>query len=345
MTNNACESINDCVERAISSVSEDVRVRFAAEPSAVLTADFGMTLRQVDHLTSSRTGGGACDGLSFMEDGVIIYAPTPYSRREQFTLAHELGHWLVENSPDSIDWIADQEDPGRLLETVCDRIAQHMLLPDPVSQAVVGAGPIKASHLFELFEVSQASRPVCAIALANYIPGLGAIAIIDRGTAVVTHASVNPDPIRGWPTVFPWRGQVLPGRHPLLRLAPGSSLSRRLTWSTPWDAQAEFYVDAASDTKRIVAVLSDSDLWQIEQFHPGLDHEFDYRPTREGYCCGSSFQRRGYPCSNCNAAFCPQCGECRCERNAKREFLCAGSCFMKYLPHLLVDGLCADCRL
>ncbi|WP_431606767.1 ImmA/IrrE family metallo-endopeptidase [Mycolicibacterium neoaurum] len=303
-----------------------------------------MTVRPVDHLASSRTGGGACDGLSFMEDGVILYASTPYSRREQFTLAHELGHWLVEKSPGILDWLADQEDPSRLLETVCDRVAQRMLLPESVIASVVGAGPIRASHLSELFDVSQASRPVCAIALASFIPCLGAVAIIDRDTAEVTHASVNPDPVRGWPTVFPWRGQSMPDRHPLLRVAPGSSVSRRLTWSTPWGAEAEFYVDAAGDAKRIVAVLSDSDLWQVERFHPGLNREFDDRPTLVGHCCGKSFQRRGYPCTNCTSAFCPQCGECRCERSAKREELCAGSCFMKYLPHLLIDGLCADCR-
>ena len=221
-------TLEECVDRALSQVSPDVHARFAADPIEVLRSDFRLTVKEVGHLANAREDGGACDGVSFLEDGVILYAPTPASRRENFTLAHELGHWLAENAPDVYDWLANQEDPGRLLETVCDRIAQRLLLPDSAAKAVIGSGPIRAQHLFDLYGATQASRPVCAIALAKHLPGLGAIIIINRYTGVVAHASVNPDPERGWPTVFPWRNQRVADTHPLLRLAGGSSASRRL---------------------------------------------------------------------------------------------------------------------
>src|SRR5690349_3943356 len=115
-------TLEDCVEQAFSLVPTDVRARFAAEPIKALQSDFGLTVQAVEHLANTREDGGACDGISFLEDGVILYAPTPASRRENFTLAHELGHWLAENAPDVYDWLANQDDPGRLLETVCDRI-------------------------------------------------------------------------------------------------------------------------------------------------------------------------------------------------------------------------------
>lgn len=302
-----------------------------------------MTVRAVDHLTSARDDGGACDGVSFLQDDVILYAPTPANRRENFTLAHELGHWLAEMAPGVYDWIADQDDPGRLLETVCDRIAQRVLLPDEAARAVVGSGPIRARHVIDLYDATQASRPVCAIALARQLPGFGAIAIIDRYTGTVSHASVKPDPEQGWPTVFPWRGQQLPDGHPLLQLPSGSSATRLLTWRTPWNAQADFYVDATGDDKRILAVFSGSDLWGSERFHAPIDREFDTRPLLAGYCCGKSFERRGYPCTDCHQPFCPRCGECRCGRDAKRELTCE-RCFLKFQPHLVVDGLCVDCR-
>ena len=289
----------------------------------------------------ARTAGLA-DGVSFLEEGVILYT-TPASRRENFTLAHELGHWLAEKAPDIYDWLADQDDPGRLLETVCDRIAQRLLLPDSAAKAVVGSGLIRAKHLIDLYDATQASRPVCAIALAKHVPGLGAIVIIDRYTSTVTHASINPDPERGWPTVFPWRGQRLIDGHPLLRLAPGSSMARLLTWRMPWDTRADFYVDAIGDDKRVVAVFCASDLWDIERFHPDIDRDFDTRPSLTGYCCGTSFQRKGYPCPNCQQPFCPQCGDCRCDRDAKREVMCR-DCFRRFQPHLVLDGLCIDCR-
>ena len=41
---------------------------------------------------------------------------------------------------------------------------------------------------------------------------------------------------------------------------------------------------------------------------------------------------------------CPTCGQCRCQRQAAAEVVCAGGCYMRYLPHLLVDGLCEQCR-
>ncbi|WP_197508467.1 ImmA/IrrE family metallo-endopeptidase [Mycobacterium sp. E735] len=336
-------TLEDCVEQAFSLVPTDVRARFAAEPIKALQSDFGLTVQAVEHLVNTREDGGACDGISFLEDGVILYAPTPASRRENFTLAHELGHWLAENAPDVYDWLANQDDPGRLLETVCDRIAQRLLLPDSAAETVIGSGPVRAQHLIDLYSVTNASRPVCAIALAKHLPGLGAIAIIDRYGGAVTHSSVNPDPEHGWPTVFPWRNQRLDGTHPLLRLSAGSSMSRRLTWSTPWSTQAEFYVNVLADEKRIIAVFSDADLWGIEQFHPGLDRDFVTRPLLTGYCCGASFERRGFPCSECQQPYCPQCGDCRCDRDAKREVMC-DRCFLRFQPHLVVGGLCVDCR-
>jgi hypothetical protein len=314
--------LDGCVQASIAVLSGDVCRKFSGDPLTVLTAELGLTVRAVDHLARSRDAGGACDGLSFLEDGVILYAPTPASRRENFTLAHELGHWLAERAPGVYDWLADQDDPGRLLETVCDWIAQHLLLPDSAAQAVVGSGPVRAGHLFKLYDVTHASRPVCAIALAKQLAGLGAVAILDCATREVTHASVNPDPERGWPTVFPWPGQRPGAGHPLSALLAGNSLTRRLTWRTPWNSQAEFYVDAVSDGKRIVAVFSDQDLWACETFHSPIERAFDTRPSLRGHCCGAAFERRGYPCSTCRLPFCPKCGNCRCDRDAAREVQC-----------------------
>lgn len=336
-------NLEGCVEQALSLLPDDVRVRFAAEPHAVLRSDLGLTVTAVEYLAETRDDGGACDGVSFLKDGVILYAATPTSRRENFTLAHELGHWLAAKAPAVYDWLADQDDPALLLETVCDRIAQRLLLPEDAAATVVGGGPIKAQHLLDLYAITQASRPVCAIALARRLPGLGAIAIIDRYTGMVTHASVKPDPEQGWPKVFPWPGQHLSDSHPLLQLSPGASMTRRLPWRTPWNAQADFYVDAIDDDKRVIVVLCASDLWGVERFHPQGHREFDVRPLLKGYCCGTSFERRGYRCTECRQPYCPNCGECRCQRDAKREVACTG-CFLQFQPHLVVDGLCVECR-
>jgi Zn-dependent peptidase ImmA (M78 family) len=122
-------NLDQCVERGLSRLDSHIHARFAASPLSVLREDLGLRVEGVEHLANRRDDGGACDGVSFLQDGVILYAPTPYSRRENFTLAHELGHWLVDQVEEVIDWLADQQEPQRLLETVCDRIAQGLFTP------------------------------------------------------------------------------------------------------------------------------------------------------------------------------------------------------------------------
>lgn len=335
--------LDQCVDLCLSALSRETRDRFAKDPIATLRTELGMAVRAVDHLgDSSRSDGGACDGMSFLSDGVILYSPTPESRREYFTLGHELGHWLVEQSGEAFDWLGDQAEPAKLLETVCDRIAQRLLLSDDLANEVLGSGPVTAQFVLTLFSNSNASRPVCAIAAAQRLR-LGAVLIVDIRTGQVTHASVKPDPVLGWPRVYPWPGQVLDAGHPLMQWGSQARKTLRTRWRMPWGAQERFYVDAVADERRIFAVLSADDLWGVDRFHAPSDREFDTRPTLTGTCCGKTFERRGIPCPDCGDPYCPECGLCRCQKVSAREVVCS-SCFLQYQPHLVVDGKCFDCR-
>jgi hypothetical protein len=334
-------SLDKCVDRALSHLDARARARFSADPLDTLRTDVGLKVFAAEHLANRRGDGGACDGVSFLRDGVILYAPTPYSRRQNFTLGHELGHWLVEQADELYDWLADQTEPGRLLETLCDRIAQQLLLPASAVDLVLNDGPLRARHVLDLYHQSNASVPACAIGLAGKLPHVGAIVITDRGR--VQYASVQPDVESGWPTVIPWPGQVVPDGHPFRNMPTGSALTRKTFWSTAWGKREDYYVDALSDDKRIVAVFSDVDIWNCEQLHLDQSREFDQRPVRTIYCCQGEQAVRGYPCQECGEPFCPKCGKCRCLRTAAREQRCS-KCTLNYQPHLLVDGLCVDCR-
>ena len=112
----------------------------------------------------------------------------------------------------------------------------------------------------------------------------------------------------------------------------------------PWGERAEFYMDAVADSRRTIAVFSAEDLWQAERLHPTMKRGFDQRPQLEVGCCRQVHKVRGWPCDTCGEGYCPTCGNCRCHRQMAAEVLCAGSCYMQYLPHLLVNGLCEDCR-
>lgn len=336
--------IDAVVARAMSALPIATATRFALEPIATMETDLGLTVTTMGQPASSREDGGACDGVSFLDDGVVLYAPTPNSRRQNFTLAHEVGHWLVEQTPGVYDWIIDHNDPGPLLETVCDRIAQQLLLPRHLVDSTIAVGrPVRAQDLVDLYGATQASRPVCAIALAQRLPGLAAIVLIDRYSRLVEHSSMRPDLDEGWPKVFPWRGQEISATHPMLAVAPGVSASKRVRWTTPWGAHADYYADLFGEANRVIAVLSAQDHWDIDDFHAPSHREFDTRPLLSGYCCGTAFEVRQYPCPECRGPRCPRCNRCRCDRQSEREATCSG-CYMVFAAHLLKDERCEACR-
>lgn len=335
-------SLDRCVDRALRSLSEFDRRGFATDPAGLLR-NLGLAVRAVDQLAQKRDDGGACDGVSFLEDGVILYARTPFSRRENFTLAHELGHWLVDQVPELYDWLADQVDPGRMLETLCDRVAQRLLLPAETVNTVVGEDPIRSRHVLKLFEASEASVPVCAIALASRLRRLGAVVIVNRLDEQVQYASVRPDPEQGWPAVFPWPGQPVPAGHPFQRLRDGQVMTEKSFWRMPWNSHDDYYIDAIAIDKRIIAVFSEIDIWNAERLHLDQPRDFDRRPLLEMHCCGRTRTVRGYPCPTCRHGFCPNCGKCRCDRSSQRERPCA-QCSLHFQPHLLVNDLCEECR-
>lgn len=330
-------------DHAISVLDDATRREFALDPLSTLKNHLGLNVRAVDTLSSSRADGGFCDGMSFLDDGVVLYAPTPNSRRQNFTLAHELGHWIVDRDSGLFDWIADQADPAAVLESMCDQIAQRLLLPDGLVESVVGAAPVRARHVQDLFDQSQASRQACAIGISRQIAGLGAVVLIDQVDGHVDHASIKPDPDEGWPEVFPWRGQVLDANHPLRAATTGTSLTRRMLWRDSWGRSAEFYVDAVIGERQITAVLAGSDVWQLDHMQVLQRREFDARPTQSVYCCGQQRTFRGYACANCNEGYCPSCKRCRCERSAQRETNCV-VCNSLVQTHLLQNGTCELCR-
>lgn len=336
-------SIDRWVDLALGTLRPEVAKRLAQDPVAALRQDLGLKVQSVAHLDENRADGGACDGVSFLRDGVILYRATPGNRRENFTLAHELGHWLVDQAQGVYDWLLEQSDPPKVLETVCDRIAQRLLIPEAIVRAVLADDPVRARHVQELVVATQASRPACAIALANHLSTLGAVVIISRADGVVEYASVNPDPDEGWPTVFPWPGQAVPTAHPLARLATGARLTRKAYWRAPWGAEEEYYVDAVAEERRVIAVLSDIDVWGAERLHLDAPREYDQRPVTEINCCGGQRAVRGYPCPTCREPFCPVCSRCRCDRRAQTEESCR-SCFLVFQSRLLVDGRCEECR-
>jgi Zn-dependent peptidase ImmA (M78 family) len=329
--------------RILGRVSQSDREALAADPKRALTENFGLRVREQAELAQRRDAGGWCDGISFLDDGVVLYAPSPSSRRENFTLTHELGHKLTEEDEDALDWLADRDQPGRELERLCDMVASGLLLPEAlVTQVLNGRGP-EAAHIRALYAASTASEVVCAIALAKRLPCQGAVVIMDIGSITVSHASIASPDDDGWPLAYPWPRQDIPAHHRLARLDVGQTARETSWWATPWGQRQDYYLDAIADARRIHAVLAVQDLWDAARFH-AVTPETAGRPARQLDCpCGYHGTARGYPCSDCSQPYCPSCKECQCPRHNAALVACS-KCFVSVPKADVVGGRCSECR-
>lgn len=294
----------------------------------------------------SRGAGGWCDGTSITRSGIVLYRPTG-SRRDRFTLAHELGHNLVDADEECLVWLGDREEVDRDFEQICDVIASRILIPGWRLDAVLGGGPPTAQSLRQLYENSEASWSCCAIALAGRLPCDGFVSIIDRRDDTVFFGARTRDT-----RPYAWAGDPLPPTHPLRReeipskcksFWPGFNMNERRT----------YYMSAEANGDYAHAVFAVDDLWNIEKLHVGPKPVRGSRPDPERYegdiscpLCGYVGTTALFPCGTCKEQTCQRCGRCGCDRmNEFKRVMCAGkNCFSFVLPHLIEEGLCPDCR-
>lgn len=223
----------------------------------------------------SRGAGGWCDGTSITRSGLVLYRPTG-SRRDRFTLAHELGHNLVDADEECLIWLGDREDVDRDFEQVCDVIASRILIPGWRLDTVLGGGPPTAQSLRQLYENSEASWSCCAIALAGRLPCDGFVSIIDRRDDTVFFGARTRDTLP-----YAWAGDPLPPTHPLRReeilskcksFWPGFNMNERRT----------YYMSAEANGDYVHAVFAVNDLWNVEKLHVGPKPVRGSRPILSG---------------------------------------------------------------
>jgi Zn-dependent peptidase ImmA (M78 family) len=325
--------------RIVAAIEDQQRAVIATDPIAGIES-LGYTVVAEPALTSKRGAGGWCDGMSFAEHNTVMYAPTPGSKKENFTLLHEVGHILVEQDDDALIWIADRDNPDVELERLCEEIAAALVVPEDLLKEVVGTGPLTGEDLKTLVARSAASGPACAIALSSRLSS-GAVVIIDRVEAHVIHSALRGEEL----TVYPWKDNEVPPGHPLLSLEPGSGTTSKSYWTDKWGRRQEYYLSAVATEKRIYAILSISDLWGVDRFHGGqAPPEKSNAPRRTVRCaCGYSGMAAGWPCETCGHQYCPKCGDCDCARRARAQQPCS-VCFCNAPPVDLKDGVCSNCR-
>ena len=313
--------------RLVAAIPANVRQALALDAEGALTGLFGIHIASVPQLQDSRGAGGWCDGLSLTTNQVICYAPSPGSRRQNFTLLHELGHLRVNDDDDALDWLADRADPAGDLERLCDAIAAGILIPPSTITQVLSGNLPEPAHLRQLYTASRASEEVCAIALAAHLPARGAVTLIQRRTATVAFAAGS-----GWPPLSIPRGLTVPPGHPLRELG---TRQRWSGWTTP-DLRLAFNAlpggaghpsgstsreglleaQAEAGPRRTTAILLDTT--SRGEGRPQAAGDADGGAPAvaktELVCpnCGHTAAREHYPCPECGVPPCPACGRCPC---------------------------------
>jgi hypothetical protein len=325
--------------RIVNTISPGDRAVIAADPIAGIEA-MGYRVVAEPALSSKRGAGGLCDGLSFAEHKTVLYAPTAGSKRENFTLLHEVAHILVEGDDDALVWLADRENPDVELERLCEEIAAALAVPDGLLNGILGSGPLTASDLLTLVGRAAASGPACAIALSKRLSS-GAVVIIDRANNRVIHSSLRGDDLK----VYPWKGNEVPTGHPLLGLGPDTPVTMKSFWTDTWGRRQEYYLSAVATEKRIYAVFSISDLWDVDRFHGAEPPPDKSNAPRESLRCACGYvgMTFGWPCEVCKRPYCPECGDCYCQRHARAQESCS-ICFCKAPSGDLEAGVCSNCR-
>jgi Zn-dependent peptidase ImmA (M78 family) len=196
---------------------------------------------------------GTCDGLAIGLTHArprIIVKPTGNSRRQRFTLAHELGHVLLPWHTGSN--LACLARPGELggyrasqAETEANRFAAELLVPQSwLNDLVSEHGVEELSSLMQAIEQAEVSAHVASLKLAGVLPPGFGFALVD---AAKTVELVGQSPGMNLP--LPDRGERLQSAS-LDRLAVHREIveyaGRRVIWWSFHEAEVR---DRAEDAR------------------------------------------------------------------------------------------------
>ena len=131
---------------------------YAAPPIPIveIAEENGVEVVLADFRENRDRVAGICD----FERAKIFVNVADIPVRRRFTIAHELGHWLLhrdihEANPQEYRFLPrfQRTDGFGLLEQEANRFAAHLLVPSRLLREVAGVAP--ASELAEIFRVSR----------------------------------------------------------------------------------------------------------------------------------------------------------------------------------------------
>lgn len=325
----------------ITGVLENLRPNATAgltrDPFAILRGWDEVEVRLVPETETDAGCSVAGAYLAGASPPRLAVAASLSTRRQAFTVLHELGHHLQQSDLTLMAPLLDQPDDGQGLEdAACDAFAAEILLPGTVTQLHLADG-VTAPAIARLWDASpQASRAAACVRAAQRLTAPGQIVLLD-GTGVVQFAAAH-----GLPPVGRGSNQadIAVVRDALRSSAQRAQGRTSLAYRDGIHGQ-ELYAQASNIGGFLVLVVTtDHAPWETRFHLPVAD---DGPRGRAWTCeqCGEDFTTYAAPCTRCKAPTCPACGRCDCTPKVA-ERRCEG-CNLVH-PLRMFDGDSARCR-
>jgi hypothetical protein len=316
----AARIIEECTTFNLAALRDD--------PFGTLTRSTEITVTIENGLVATGCGGGGY----YRPSPPTIHLHPATSRRDNFTLLHELAHHLQQSHDQWGFTLIDMTDPVRrkIEEAVCDQFAAQVLMP-------VGDGDRHDASLHPadvmagLFARSEASRSAILQRVREMLPAESRwlLAIADLDGVVITSATTYDDP-------QPPKDFTQEGFRRVAAEAMDSAVRRE------FHEGIEYRAGSVLDDMRVEAALDHEERYvflALRSMTANGSGTWTF-PAQEcsNPVCEETFQAKQSSgrCETCQDFKCPRCHRCGCTA-PERPTTCT-SCFMAYTPAEMASG-------
>lgn len=298
------------------------------DPFGTLVRSTEVTVEIEDGLADTGCGGGGY----YRPSPPTIHLHPATSRRDNFTLLHELGHHLQQTHDQWGFALIDMTDHKRreIEEAVCDQFAAQILMPvDDTDRHATSLHP--ADVMAGLFARSAASRSAALQRVREMLPE-GArwiLAVADLDGVVRTSASTYDDPP-------PPKGFAQDGFKRVAAEAMESAVRRE------FHEGIEYKTGSVLDGMRVEAALDYEQRYVFLALRPTTANGAGIWAFPSQECsnpaCEKTFQAKQSSgrCESCQDFKCPHCRRCGCTAPAAPTE--CGKCFLPYTPAEMESG-------
>lgn len=241
----------------------------------------------------------------------ILYSKDQGIRRVRFTMAHELGHHLLQSSAsvllDDLDELATSPDElNALEESVCHQFAGALLVPDSHLSDVIGESQIVPAHVLELYHHGAASLEAIAVRVAGIMSRPGAVVIMGSDCAIGFCASSPALGKRWWN-----RGDLVDPSGPLSRATIGEIRATPETYRYGLAYSCQLYCDTLAVTDTLgIAVLCDQPSTNTRAVLAETEPRWKDDVQMCAWCLTA--ERDVGWCQQCKGKRCRKCDKCGC---------------------------------